>query len=361
MRKPRFQVSFDAYDPTDERRREALLALGNGFLLTRGCATDAVADGYHYPGTYRAGCYDRLTSKVEDDLVEHDSIVNLPNWLPLRFRRKGETDWFALDRANILEYRHTLDLAQGVTRRRVLFEDGIGRRTRVREDRLVSMARPHLAAFRFELRAENWSGEIEVLTGLDGAITNSNVARYKRFDNRHLLPVNLRVFEPNLLLLEVETRQSRVRIAVVARTLETGGNLAFFKDETDRAASSIARSGISRVSPGKVVAIEKTAAVVTSRDPTISEPVETALRTVQLAPSFSALRSAHKCAWSRLWQRSGVEIAKPDIANATALHWFHVLQAVSPHTEALDVGFPPHGWQEGYHGQIFWDDVLVFP
>ncbi|MBO0738154.1 MAG: glycoside hydrolase family 65 protein, partial [Alphaproteobacteria bacterium] len=40
---------------------------------------------------------------------------------------------------------------------------------------------------------------------------------------------------------------------------------------------------------------------------------------------------------------------------------FHVLQAVSPHTEALDVGFPPHGWQEGYHGQIFWDDVLVFP
>jgi hypothetical protein len=47
MRKLQFQTSFDAYDPSDERPREALLALGNGVLLTRGCATDAVAGRYH--------------------------------------------------------------------------------------------------------------------------------------------------------------------------------------------------------------------------------------------------------------------------------------------------------------------------
>jgi trehalose/maltose hydrolase-like predicted phosphorylase len=359
MRKPRFQISFDTYDPADERRREALLALGNGFLLTRGCATDAVADRYHYPGTYRAGCYDRLATEVEGDLVEHDSIVNLPNWLPLTFRRKGETEWFALDRVNILDYRHALDVAQGVTRRSILFEDGSGRRTRLREDRLVSMARPHLAAVRLELSAQNWSGEIEILSALDGAVINSNVERYKRFYNHHLVSVRSRVLEPNLLLLEVETRQSRVRIAIAVRTQETGGNFAFYK--TRRGPSSVAGYGICSVSAGKAVVIEKTAAVVTSRDPTISEPVETALRTVQLAPAFSELRSAHKNAWSQLWRRSGMDIARPDIANATALHWFHVLQTVSPHTEGLDVGFPPHGWQEGYHGQIFWDDVLLFP
>jgi trehalose/maltose hydrolase-like predicted phosphorylase len=359
MHGPRFQISFDAYDPADERRREALLALGNGFLLTRGCATDALADRYRYPGTYRAGCYDRLATEVEGDLVEHDSIVNLPNWLPLTFRRKGDTEWFALDRVNILDYRHVLDLAKGVTRRSVLVEDGGGRRTRLREDRFVSMARPHLAALRLELSAENWSGEIEVLSALDGTVTKSNVERYKRFDNRHLVPVGSRVIEPNLLLLEVETRQSRVRIAIAVRTHETGGNFAFYK--TRRSSSSIAGYGICSLSSGKAVIIEKTVAVVTSRDPTISEPVETARRTVQLAPSFSGLRSAHEEAWSQLWRRSAMEIAQRNIANATALHWFHILQTISPHTEALDVGFPPHGWQEGYHGQIFWDDVLIFP
>jgi alpha,alpha-trehalase len=85
---------------------------------------DAAADTYHYPGTYRAGCYDRLASKVDGDWAEHDSLVDLPNWLPLTFRARGETEWFALDRVNILSYRHALDLAHGISRRSILFETG---------------------------------------------------------------------------------------------------------------------------------------------------------------------------------------------------------------------------------------------
>jgi trehalose/maltose hydrolase-like predicted phosphorylase len=221
------------------------------------------------------------------------------------------------------------------------------------------MARPHLAALRLELIAENWSGELEVRSALDGAITNGNVKRYQRFDNRHLIPVNARALEPNLLLLETKTRQSQIRIVVAARTQVTGANLAFHETRCDL--SSVAGYGVCTVAARKAVVIEKTVAIVTSRDPTISEPVETALRTAQIAPSFSELRSAHQDAWTGLWQRSGIDIARGDVANATALHWFHVLQTVSPHSADLDVGFPPHGWQEGYHGQIFWDDVLVFP
>jgi trehalose/maltose hydrolase-like predicted phosphorylase len=359
MDRPEFQLSFDAYDPTDERRREALLALGNGLLLVRGCTPDAAASDHHYPGTYRAGCYDRLASKVKGDWVEHDSLVNLPNWLPLTFRVRGETEWFALDRVNILHYRYMLDMVQGVTRRNIVFDDDNGRRTRLQEERLVSMARPHLAAFRQKLVAENWSGEVELRSALDGAITNANVKRYERFDNRHLATVNAWAIEPDLLLLETQTRQSRIRIVVVIRTRVAGANFALCK--TTRNTSSIATHGICTVAAGKAVVIEKTAAIVTSRDPTTAEPIETAQRTARVARSFSQLRSAHRSAWIQLWHRSGIEIARADIAKATALHWFHVLQTVSPHSADLDVGFPPHGWQEGYHGQIFWDDVLVFP
>ncbi len=55
-----WDVLFEAYDPRDERRRESLLALGNGTLLTRAACACAVADEHRYPGTYRAGLYDRL-------------------------------------------------------------------------------------------------------------------------------------------------------------------------------------------------------------------------------------------------------------------------------------------------------------
>src|SRR5262249_43370020 len=122
MAKHSLDLVFDSYDPADERRREALFALGNGMLLVRACTPEAVADGVHYPGTYRAGCYDRLTSDIEGEKVENEWLVNLPNWLSLAFRVKGEAEWFSLDRVAILSYRHTLDFARGTTCRQVRFE-----------------------------------------------------------------------------------------------------------------------------------------------------------------------------------------------------------------------------------------------
>jgi trehalose/maltose hydrolase-like predicted phosphorylase len=53
-------VEFDGWDPADEGRREALCTLGNGRFATRGAAPESAADDVHYPGTYAAGCYNRL-------------------------------------------------------------------------------------------------------------------------------------------------------------------------------------------------------------------------------------------------------------------------------------------------------------
>ncbi|GGV58594.1 hypothetical protein GCM10010294_05770 [Streptomyces griseoloalbus] len=44
------------------------------------------------------------------------------------------------------------------------------------------MADPHLAALRTVVTAEEWSGEIEVESALDGDVTNGNVHRYRSLD-----------------------------------------------------------------------------------------------------------------------------------------------------------------------------------
>src|SRR5439155_23384347 len=54
--------SYEGYDPQAERLRESLCTLGNGYFATRGAATETLAGSSHYPGTYAAGCYNRLTS-----------------------------------------------------------------------------------------------------------------------------------------------------------------------------------------------------------------------------------------------------------------------------------------------------------
>ena len=87
-------LTYQDGDPGEERARETMLTVGNGYLATRGAAPEAVADAHHYPGTYVAGIYNRLTSVVDGQTREDESIVNLPNWLPVTFRPvRGR--WFA--------------------------------------------------------------------------------------------------------------------------------------------------------------------------------------------------------------------------------------------------------------------------
>ncbi|WP_455569801.1 hypothetical protein [Streptomyces prunicolor] len=81
---------YEGYVAGDERLRESLCTLGNGYFATRGALPECAADEVHYPGTYVAGCYNRLTSQVAGRQVENEDMVNVPNWLPLRFRLHEE-------------------------------------------------------------------------------------------------------------------------------------------------------------------------------------------------------------------------------------------------------------------------------
>lgn len=350
---------FDTCDPVDERRREALFSLGNGLLLVRDCAPFAVADEHHYPGTYCAGCYNRLASEIDGEVVESESLVNLPNWLPLTFRADGEAEWFTLERVEILAYRHRLDLDRGIARRDVRFRDRQGRHTRVSSEMLVSMAHPQLAALRVEIEPQDWSGRIEIRSAVDGGVINDNVPRFAAFERRHLDPPRGEAVDPGILLLQAVTRQSRTKIAVAVRTSVPGGIPAAREVRWDGAAIAEHRS--CAVEAGRVLAVEKTAAVFTSRHAANGGPGEAALDALRTAPAFAGLRAAHAEAWTALWRRCGIDIASRELSQAIHFHVFHVLQTVSPHSAGLDVGFPARGWQEAYHGQIFWDELLVFP
>ncbi len=74
---------FSGYAPRLQGLREALHGLGNGYLGSRAAAPDVRADATHYPGTYLAGCYNRLATEIAGREVTIEDVVNLPNWLPL--------------------------------------------------------------------------------------------------------------------------------------------------------------------------------------------------------------------------------------------------------------------------------------
>ena len=138
-----WRLAYDGYDPAAEGVREALCTLGNGYLATRGAAPESAADEAHYPGTYAAGCYNRLTDVVGGVVVENESLVNLPNWLPMTFRA-GDGEWFGSAGVQVFDHSQTLDLRGGVLTRQLRVRDNEGHTTRVTQRRFVHMRHQHL-------------------------------------------------------------------------------------------------------------------------------------------------------------------------------------------------------------------------
>lgn len=357
-----WSIRFDGYDPNDEGRREALCALGNGYFVTRAAVPEAIADHVHYPGTYRAGLYNRLVSYINGKEVEDESIVNLPNWLPLTFRVEGE-DWFSIDQAEILAYCQILHLRSGLLQRQIQFCDRQGRKTTLHEQRLVSMAQPHLAGLRLELTAENWAGNLEIQTAIDGRVNNSQIERYAPYSQQHLEPLGAEALEAGGIGLMMRTNQSRIEVSLAAQThVFANGNPVELAWITDQEPAYIGKRSRISVDRGTTITVEKTAALYTSRDPAIPCCTEAAQHAVQNAPSFNDLLSDHKHTWERLWMRCDIAFEPVDYLQVTRLHLFHILQTVSPHTAGLDAGVPSRGWHgEDYRGHIFWDEVFVLP
>jgi len=357
-------LMYTGFDPETEGRREALLTLANGYMGARGALSECRADGVHYPGVYVAGCYNRLTSIVDEMRHEDESLVNLPNWTGVTFRTAGG-EWFSPAGGFEYEHHHVgLDLRGGVLLRESVVVDGQGRRTRMRQRRIVSMAAPHLAAVDTVVRPENWSGTLALRSTLDADVRNANVADLFRFADRHLTEVTAGGLGADMIWLRAETSQSRVQVAQAARTRVRVDGMGVAATHSRRFAPEVVSDHVAvEVRRGQRVEIEKVVAVYTSRDRAISEAVAAAQESVNTSRGYEALLAAHVEAWDTLWRRFAVSLDTGVRSRQAAnVQIFHVLQTLSPHTADLDVGVPARGLHgEAYRGHVFWDDVFVFP
>ncbi len=356
-------LRYDGFDPAEEGRREALCTLGNGYFATRGAAPEATADQVHYPGTYLAGCYNRLRTETDGLTREDESLVNAPNWLSLGFAI-DDGPWFSLRTVDVLEYRQWLDIKHGVLHRHVRFHDAERRTTVLTQRRFVHLAQPHLAGLWTSIVPQDWSGRLRVRSGIDGTVRNTGVPRYHDLASRHLEVLGAEAVDQETLLLRARTNQSGITIATAARTRLLSGQRMRWR--TVRHPGWIDHDLELSVTPGAPAVVEKIVAIHTSQDRPAAEPGAAAVAAVTEAPGFDDLLAAHALTWSQLWRRFPVDMshqqADGEVLRTLRLHLCHVLQTLSPHSADLDVGVPARGLHgEAYRGHVFWDELFVLP
>lgn len=361
-----WSLTYDGCDPEQEKLREALCTLGNGSFASRGAAPESTAGRRHYPGTYIAGCYNRLESSIAGQTIENESLVNMPNWLPFTFRLE-DGPWYGGDLPEPVAYHQELDMACGILHRNIRLVDEKKREIHLSERRFINMDTAHLAGLETVITVKNWSGNLYLRSALDGRVANTLVARYRELNNDHLLAASLGVSDDGeIIWLQAETNQSHIRIAEAARTrfFQEGKSLTDLKRRTVQEPRYIAQEVTVPIRAGEKLRTEKIVAIYNSRDRGISESLDEARLQVAKAPGFHVLLQRHQRAWRHLWQRCGFDLQafSPRISQILNLHIFHLLQTVSVHSIDLDAGIPPRGLHgEAYRGLIMWDELFVFP
>jgi trehalose/maltose hydrolase-like predicted phosphorylase len=358
-----FLLAYEGFDPEAEGLRETLTSTGNGYLCARGAAEWEDADGVHYPGTYVHGGYNRETTILGGLPVLNEDLVNLPNWLVLQLRIEGG-DVIRLADVELLGYRHELDIRFATVSRHLLFRDHEGRETTLHSRRFVSMADAHHGGIEWTLVPGNWSGRVEVVTAIDGRVSNAGVARYQQLEGRHLNPVGPRTLGSEVIALKAETRQSNLYVSQAARTRVVRADGAVQVErrlyQMEDYIQQVLAFGVRH---GEATRVEKLVTFFTSRDQAVSDTLVKAATSVARHTDFGASFERHATAWEELWRVCDVRVSGDEsVQLLLRLHIGHVLQVCSRHTADLDAGLPARGLNgEAYRGHVFWDELYAFP
>jgi len=362
IKKNGWKLEYEGFDLHEENLREALCTVGNGYIGTRGCFEGEHASDVHYPGTYIAGLYNKLGTKIQNKIIYNNDFVNCPNWLLIEFKI-GLGNYISPLKMELFSYRHVLDMKRGVMKRSIVCKDGLGRITRIHSERIASMANPHLLAIRYNITPVNYSEKITVRSTLDGTVINDGVARYRQLNSRHLREI-AQGKTADGIFLHVQTTRSKRQIIMNAKTaISENGEPLGVRKKIIRRKSKVSEEMELPARENFTYTLEKLVSVYTSLDRGVRDIKKAASDALFQCKDFDSIYKPHVKAWKSLWDKCDIGIEGDNFAQKVIrLHIYHLLVTASPHNTNIDAGMPARGLHgEAYRGHIFWDELYTLP
>ncbi len=369
IEKDGWNLSYSGFDPGEEKLRETLCTVGNGYLGTRGCFQGESASYNFYPGTYIAGVFNKAVTNLHGRDIHNNDFVNCPNWLPIEFR-VGKGEFVSPLQMEMLHYSQTLNMRTAVMEWSIICKDNLGRITRVHSKHLTSMADAHICAIQYDITPCNYSEFMTVRVGLDGNIINDGVARYRQLTSKHLSGIAAGpAISPNKgaergVYLHMETNVSKYQIVMCSKCglLENGHTMPaekiIFQDSW-----KIGEEMTFMALENKTYSVDKLVSVFTSLDCGVSDPKAEAQHALDRVKSYHGVYTPHTRAWEKIWNQIDIRVSGDRFAQkALRLHCYHLIVTASIHNVHIDAGMPARGLHgEAYRGHIFWDELYIMP
>ena len=336
-------IKEEGFDEDLQGIRESQFSIGNGFMGMRGVLEEKPKGAF--PGTYVAGIYDRITSKVAE-------LVNFPNPFYFKFSLKGEK--VGAVSMDVVEHERFLNMYDGVVVRHTIYSDVKKRQYDYQSIRFVSMHDKNIGCMQIILTPLDSDADIAIQTGMDIAV--HNIGTITEGDKRHFNVKEL-TSDNGMHTLVVETLEKRyAALYHYGFHYKVGRKKTYSKD-------TVLRLKIKKNKPA--VFTQFFSLVVADNQKMDRKQIQTkARRSFQkyFRGNFEKHIKAHSDVWHTLWDTADVIVeGTASLQKNLRFNIYHML--ICGHA---DNGFSSIGARtmsgEGYHGHVFWDaEIFMLP
>ena len=337
------------FHPHKQGMYESLFTLGNGYLGVRGSLEENPSESYR--GVYIAGIFDKSEAFVRE-------LVKTPGWIDFSVWVNGQK--FSTSDCKILSHKRMLDMRKGILHRITRLKGPQGKIIKLETRRVVFAHQVRGALSSASVTPENFSGEIRIVSGLNGDVTNKGYFPEERI--KHLNLVTMQRDEDHVYL-EVKTRDDNTKIAMAADTVFENPPPDAIKVSRmygDKFAQEIHFNA----AKGKTYNFTKWVTTLTSREG-YERQLESAVTDLLhdlIRDGIDYHLKKHIEAREQIWQQCEINVKGDARARLGIRFNLYQLMIVKPHHDpTVNIG-AKFLTSEGYKGHAFWDtEIFILP
>lgn len=327
---------------------ETLMTIGNGYLNIRGSLEELPPGSYR--GMYISGIYDKSEADVEE-------LVKCPVWTDVSLWIQG---WkVSPPDCKVIRHEQMLDMRKGILHRKSRFRLPDGKIVTLATSKLVFLHKVHWGYMRVRIVPENFSGEIRVLSGLNGDVLNRGFFSGEKLKHLHLERIER---GRDLMYLEMKTRERGIRISNAASWRLVNHDKASVTWEPRIYGEKFTSEMTLGAEKGVSFEFEKYAVVYTSRDipgKQMFKGTVCGLKSFLRSGAYREIKS-HIELWEKCWKQADILI-EGDRAAQQAIRYNMYQLLINGPRQSGSIGAKFLS-SEGYLGHVFWDtEIFIFP
>lgn len=334
---------------------EAIFYLGNGYMGIRSATEESYIGEKR--NTFVAGTFNKFD---ENEVTE---LPNVPDMLGMEIRLNGER--LDLTKGTVTDYSRTLHLKKAELVRTFIWEYQTFK-IHFTFKRIVSFAQKHVLAQFVEIKNLGGPVDIEIISGIDGQMTNSGAQHFTEGDKT--------LADGRFLQMMPSTTQSNI-FFVLSTVHNIRINEHDIYEETKKRIEMGRRKIYNRywfsLDTKEVTTIEKISSIHTGIDKekvgkTLTEVKDIALKEMKeaLTAGYEKLKNESAAAWKKeVWSVLPIEISSTNFKDQLAVNFakYHLHAMTPAHDERMNIAAKGLSG-EGYKGHTFWDtEIFMLP